>query len=54
MGAVGLGVVLLALAIGVLPLGGPLKLGLLVVMLLALVLGLRRRPRWCSCCWCCR
>ncbi len=45
MGAVGLGVVLLALAIGVLPLGGPLKLGLLAVLLLALVLGLRRRPR---------
>ncbi|MEY4359769.1 MAG: hypothetical protein RLZZ631_1255, partial [Cyanobacteriota bacterium] len=45
MAAVGLGLLLLALAIGVLPLSGPLKLGLLGLLLLALVLGLRRRPR---------
>ena len=45
MGALGLGALLLALAIGVLPLAGPLKLGLMGALLLALVLGLRRRPR---------
>ncbi|MEY3963814.1 MAG: hypothetical protein RLZZ106_1069, partial [Cyanobacteriota bacterium] len=45
MGALGLGVLLLGLAIGVLPLSGPLKLGLLVALWLALLVGLRRRPR---------
>jgi competence protein ComEC len=45
MGALGLGVLLLGLAIGVLPLSGLLKLGLLVALWLALLVGLRRRPR---------
>jgi competence protein ComEC len=45
MGALGLGVLLLGLAIGVLPLSGLLKLVLLVALWLALLVGLRRRPR---------